>query len=66
VKFSSDGKVMGAWNCKAVPSHRLLAISGDQTLYVFDQAASEIVVYSALDGSPQIVSGALNFSNWII
>lgn len=53
VKFTNDGKVMGSLELQNSSQPSLLAISGDQTLYVFDQAASEIVVYSAMDGTEQ-------------
>lgn len=52
-KFSGDGKLIGSLELQNSSQPSLLAVSDDQTLYVFDQAASEIVVYSALDGTEQ-------------
>lgn len=52
-KFDANGKFLSSMDLTGAIQPALIALAGDQVLYVFDQASSEIIVYSMLDGTEQ-------------
>ncbi|PKN77691.1 MAG: hypothetical protein CVU48_10750 [Candidatus Cloacimonetes bacterium HGW-Cloacimonetes-1] len=51
--FSSEGKWLQEIDLKAMLQPELVAMAADQTLFIYDALAGEIVCYSALDYSEQ-------------
>lgn len=52
-KFDANGKFLSSLDLAGAIQPALIAQGADQLLYVFDQASSEIIVYSMLDGTEQ-------------
>lgn len=62
-KFTSDGKFSGEFELPGLRQPELFAVAGDQTLFIYDAIASEIVCFSALDIKEQYRFGRFELKN---